>query len=197
MVYLAYPHKTRVWAFICPHFVYFQPAFYPHFRKKYTRKIPAFLLNLTRGRFWQHCNGSTDMVDRVLFLIQFLVSAKIRCSFRLVKVPLWNRSGVGPLKRAQTYDCEKREKSLVGQPAASSEQLGTNCHQQPILGNASWQWIVPGHTRHCIHVLSLGAILHSTVLQFDLLLLCVLCTVYTLPRVLGYLFSTWRGRPHW
>ena len=30
MVFLAYPHKTRIFAFICPHLLYFYPAYYPH-----------------------------------------------------------------------------------------------------------------------------------------------------------------------
>ena len=55
MVYLAYPHKTCILAFICPHFLYFSFPYYPHFSKKYTCIIPAFWLNLTRGRLWQHC----------------------------------------------------------------------------------------------------------------------------------------------
>ena len=54
---MAYPYKTRIFAFICLHFLYFQPAYYPHLSKKYTRIIPAFWQNLTRGRLWQHCIG--------------------------------------------------------------------------------------------------------------------------------------------
>ena len=55
MVFLANPHKTRIFAIKCPYFWYSIPAYYPHFRKKYTRIIPAFWPNLTCGRLCQHC----------------------------------------------------------------------------------------------------------------------------------------------
>ena len=51
---------ARILAFTCPHFWYFKPAYYPHFRKKYTSTTPAFWLNLTRGRLWQHCTSLQD-----------------------------------------------------------------------------------------------------------------------------------------
>ena len=54
MVFLAYLHKTRIFVSICQHFWHSIPAYYPHFRKQFTRIIPAFWQNLTRGRLWQH-----------------------------------------------------------------------------------------------------------------------------------------------
>ena len=46
-------------------------AYYPHFRKKYTRIIPAFWLNLTRGMLWQHCSWSTTARIKTTYPLRY------------------------------------------------------------------------------------------------------------------------------